>query len=105
LTVPWWVDAEHGTAPVWDVFDGDEVDARRLSTVDREIVDLTDVGSAGVNRIAVMAVAAAGREDNCPKSKAPGLALDSSEPLAIVDHEVVARVLTKRLRNDETQGA
>jgi hypothetical protein len=105
LTVPRRVNAEHRTASVRDVFDWNEVDARRVSTVNREVVDLPGVGSAGISRIAVVPVAAARREDHCPESEAASLALDSSEAFAIVDHEVVARVLTKRLRNDETQVA
>ncbi|MFL6013104.1 MAG: hypothetical protein ACJ74P_02185, partial [Gaiellaceae bacterium] len=81
MTVSWWIDAEHRTAPVWDVFDRNEVNAPRISTLDRDVVDLTGVGSARISWIAVVSITAASCKDDGPEAKAARLALDSRELL------------------------
>jgi hypothetical protein len=53
----------------------------------------------------MVSVAAARRELNSPEAKTARLALHTRERRAVIDDEVVSRVLAEWLGNDETDGA
>jgi hypothetical protein len=85
------------------VSDWDEIYAVGFRAVDGEIVDLAEIVTLRGPRIPVMGVVAAGAEPHGALTKSPCLALNSSEPSSVIDHEVTAGVLANREENPEAR--
>jgi hypothetical protein len=90
---------------VWYVVDWNEVHAAGFRTVNREKVNLACVRTAAVRWLTVVAIRAASRKPDCAEPQAACLALNASELFAIVDDQVVARVLPERFGNDKAHRA
>jgi hypothetical protein len=78
------------------VFDRDQVDARRLAAVHGKEVDLADVRLGGHLGMRVVVVAARRPKLDGSAEQAAGLALDPAQLAVPLDHEVVPRVLAER---------
>jgi hypothetical protein len=79
----------------FEVGNRNQVHAAGLRAVDREELDLTPIWAPANSGIAVVRIAAARLEANSHVSKMSGLALNAREMLAVIDCEVVARVLAE----------
>ena len=79
-----------------DVLDWDQVDSSGARAVDRKRIDLAPVVPLPRLPIGVMRVGAGRSEDDHAVVQATCLALHAEEPSAVVDDEVVPRVLAER---------
>ena len=61
-----------------------------------EVLNLAAIITTRTTRSQVMPVGAADSEDDRAVAEPPCLALDARQALAVVDHEVVTRVLSER---------
>jgi hypothetical protein len=68
----------------------------------REVVDLSFVMTSRLSGPALVAVGATGWKANGAGTKPSSLALDTGEPVAVVDDQVVASVLAERYEDGVT---
>jgi hypothetical protein len=92
LAVSARIDSKCAFPPHLCVLNPWEVDALGLEAIDVEVIDLAQIVPLQDLRVGMVRVRAACSEAPLESSR---LALDSREPLAFVDYEVVARVLPK----------
>jgi hypothetical protein len=83
------------------IIDWHEINSACIGAIDRERIDFACVRAPRHNRVSMMYVRTAGRKPDRPFVKTPGLALQPPELGAVVDNEVVARVLAERQQHRE----
>ena len=77
----------------------DQVDATRLAAVHGEVIHLSLIVALRRLLVRVVGIRARCCELHGSESHSSGLALNAKQPLAVIEDEVVARVLTKRRRD------
>jgi hypothetical protein len=96
LSVSSGVYSESAFSPHWNVLDRDEVNTLRLSAVHAEVLDLPEIVALQELGVWMVCIRAASAKSNGATFQSACLALDAREPVPLVDHDVVSRVLAKR---------